>query len=146
MPLRPLGYRKADIGSRVRARLNLIPARGEQDDRKQYRQAQVFRASGINSCSFPYSCYLYHRFLFFTCTGGPCTLICDREGTEPGNRLSPRFRLPDESSRQGHRDADEDIGYRSNSARPVSSGRHAAVRFFTCQHPSFLLPTLLPEP
>ena len=41
MPLRPLGYRKADIGSRVRARLNLIPARGEQDDRKQYRQAQV---------------------------------------------------------------------------------------------------------
>lgn len=53
-----------------------------------------FRASGINSCSFPYSYYLYHRFLFFTCTGGPCTLVCDREGTEPETGFHPGFGSP----------------------------------------------------
>lgn len=33
-------------------------------------------------------------FLVFTCTGGPCTLICDREGTEPETGFHPGFGSP----------------------------------------------------
>ena len=40
-PSRPVGNREADAGPRVYTRLQVVLARGEQENRKQYRQAPV---------------------------------------------------------------------------------------------------------